>query len=46
MKAQVSDLEKSKTIFNPNEESYLYLKAMADEHGGEGNPDVESVNRR
>ena len=40
MKAQVSDLEKSKTIFDPNEELYLYLKAMADAHGGEGNPDV------
>jgi rubrerythrin len=40
MKAQVSDLEKSQTVFDPNEELYQYLKAMADAHGGEGNPDV------
>jgi rubrerythrin len=40
MKAKISDLEKSPTVFDPNEELYLYLKAMADAHGGEGNPDV------
>jgi rubrerythrin len=40
MKAQVSDLEKSQTVFDPNEELYLYLKAMADSHGGEGNPEA------
>lgn len=42
MKAAVSDLEKSQTVFDPNEELSLYLKAMADAHGGEGNPDVAS----
>jgi rubrerythrin len=40
MKAKISDLEKSPTVFDPNDELYLYLKAMADSHGGEGNPDV------
>jgi len=40
MKAQVSDLEKSQTVFDPNEELLLYLKAMADAHKGEGDPEV------
>jgi rubrerythrin len=40
MKARVSDLEKSQTVFDPNEELFLYLKAMADAHGGEGSPDA------
>jgi rubrerythrin len=40
MKASVSDLEKSQTVFDPDEELYLYLKAMADAHGGEGNAEV------
>lgn len=40
MKTQISDLEKSPTVFDPNDELYQYLKAMADSHGGEGNPDV------
>ena len=40
MKAKISDLEKSPTVFDPNDELYLYLQAMADAHGGEGNPDV------
>jgi rubrerythrin len=40
MKTTVSDLEKSQTVFDPNEELFIYLKAMADAHGGEGNPNV------
>jgi rubrerythrin len=40
MKAAVSDLEKSQTVFDPNEELFIYLKAMADAHVGEGNPNV------
>jgi rubrerythrin len=40
MKKQVSDLEKSPTVFDPDDELTLYLKAMADAHGGEGSPDV------
>lgn len=40
MKQQVSDLEKTQTVFDPDDELSLYLKAMADEHGGEGNPDI------
>ncbi len=40
MKILVSDLEKSQTVFDPNEELSFYLKAMADAHGGEGNPEV------
>nr|WP_320192889.1 ferritin family protein [uncultured Desulfobacter sp.] len=40
MKTALSDAEKSQTVFDPNEEMSLYLKAMADAHGGEGNPDV------
>lgn len=40
MKTQVSDLEKSQTVFDPNDELSAYLKAMADAHGGEGNPEA------
>jgi rubrerythrin len=40
MKIAVSDMEKSQTVFDPQEELFLYLKAMADAHGGEGNPDA------
>ncbi len=40
MKAQVSDLEKKQTVFDPEEELVLYLAAMADSHGGEGHPDI------
>jgi rubrerythrin len=40
MKQQLSDLEKTQVVFDPNEELLLYLKAMADSHGGEGNPDI------
>ena len=43
MKQQISDLEKTQTVFDPHEELLLYLKAMADSHGGEGNPDILSL---
>lgn len=33
-------MERSPTVFDPNDELTLYLKAMADAHGGEGSPDV------
>lgn len=38
MKAQLSDLEETPTVFDPNDEQILYLNAMADSHGGEGSP--------
>lgn len=40
MKITLSDMEKSQTVFDPQEELFLYLKAMVDAHGGEGSPDV------
>jgi hypothetical protein len=40
MKTALSDMEQAQTVFDPEEELSLYLKAMADAHGGEGNPDV------
>jgi rubrerythrin len=40
MKTTLSETQKSQTVFDPNEELSLYLKSMADAHGGEGNPDV------
>ncbi len=43
MKKQVSELEKPQTVSDPDEELALYLKAMADVHGGEGNPDIADL---
>lgn len=40
MRQQVSDAEKEQTVFDPANELSMYLKAMADSHGGEGNPDI------
>lgn len=40
MKTALSDMEQAQTVFDPKEELSLYLSAMADAHGGEGNPDV------
>ncbi len=40
MKHILSDIEKTQTVFDPQNELLLYLKAMADAHGGEGDPDV------
>jgi len=40
MKDHLSDLEKSQADFNPSQGQSLYLKALADAHGGEGNPNI------
>lgn len=40
MRQEVSDTEKQQTVFDPANELSMYLKAMADSHGGEGNPDI------
>ncbi|MCG8637202.1 MAG: ferritin family protein [Desulfobacterales bacterium] len=40
MKTTLSAAEKKETVFDPGEELTLYLNAMADAHGGEGDPDV------
>ncbi len=40
MKTTLSGAEKGGTVFDPQEELTLYLNAMADAHGGEGDPDV------
>lgn len=43
MKQQISDMEKTQTVFDPNEELSFYLAAMADAHGGEGNPEIANA---
>ena len=40
---QVTESEKAPTVFDPYGELSLYLKAMADSHGGEGNTDIASL---
>lgn len=40
MRKQISDGEKQPTVFDPANELSMYLKAMADSHGGEGSPDI------
>jgi rubrerythrin len=40
MRKDISEGEKQQTVFDPANELSMYLKAMADNHGGEGNPDV------
>jgi len=40
MRKELSEMEKSKTVFDPQEELEFYLSAMADAHGGEGDPRV------
>jgi rubrerythrin len=40
MRKDISDREKQGTVFDPANELSMYLKAMADNHGGEGNPEV------
>jgi len=40
MKGQITELEKSKTVFDPQGELSVYLSAMVDSHGGEGSPDA------
>ena len=40
MKKVLSEGEQADTVFDPNDELSMYLNAMADAHGGEGDPDV------
>lgn len=40
LKKELSGDETAQTVFDPNDELPLYLDAMADAHGGEGDPDV------
>ena len=43
MTGGLSDAEKKQTVFDANEELSLYLTAMADAHGGEGDPEVAAA---
>lgn len=43
MQRGVTEAEKSTTVFDPNNESSLYLAAMADSHGGEGSPSAANA---
>jgi rubrerythrin len=36
----LSDTDKESQIYDPDEQVSMYLKVMADAHGGEGNPDI------
>ena len=38
MRKRLADMEKQKTVFDPEGELGLYLQSMADRHGGEGSP--------
>ncbi len=40
MMKELSDAEKKQTVFDADEELSLYLKAMVDAHGGEGDPEA------
>ncbi len=40
MQKDISKQEKQATVFDPADELSMYLKAMADSHGGEGDPDI------
>ena len=40
MRREVSDGEKKPTVFDLANDLSMYLKAMADAHGGEGSPDI------
>jgi rubrerythrin len=40
MRAGLTDAEKRPTVYDPMDENLLYLKTMADLHGGEGDPEV------
>ncbi len=40
MRKDISGAEKQETVFDPSNELSMYLKAMADSHGGEGDPEV------
>jgi rubrerythrin len=38
MRTQLLEVEKESTTYDPMDESLLYLKTLADQHGGEGAP--------
>ncbi len=40
MKSLITEAEKTRTVFDPQDEASNYLMAMADHHPGEGNPSV------
>lgn len=40
MRKELSEMERGRTVFDPEEETGLYLAAMADFHGGEGDTEV------
>jgi len=40
MRAKLSDAERDSNTYDPMNESLLYLKSLADLHGGEGSPDA------
>ncbi len=40
MKEKITEIESGQTVFDPDNESSQYLRAMADSHGGEGSPAV------
>ena len=43
MRAKLSDAEKESNTYDPMNESLLYLKSLADLHGGEGSPDAAAA---
>lgn len=43
MRAELTSAEKQPTTYDPMDESMLYLKTMADLHGGEGSPDLAAA---
>jgi len=40
MRKELSDAEKTKTVFDPDDELTDYLMSMAEYHGGEGSPEA------
>ena len=40
MRTQLSEKEREGTAYDPMDESLMYLKTLANQHGGEGAPDV------
>ena len=36
----LSETEKESQVYDPDEQASMYLKVMADAHGGEGNPEI------
>lgn len=42
MRAKLENADREETAYDPMGESLLYLKALADQHGGEGSPDAQT----